>query len=118
AAGVQDAVVTPVPDIQAGLKLLQDKRIDAYLLPGMSLADLKKKANDDNLVVVAPLGGSQVTCAGAGFRKEDVALRDAYDAALKELKDSGEFAKILEGFEMNPKLAMTTTREQLCGGSN
>ncbi len=118
AAGLQDAVVTPVPDIQAGLKLLQDKRIDAYLLPGMSLTDLKKKANDDNLVVVAPLGGSKVSCAGAGFRKEDVALRDAYDAALKQLKDSGEFAKILEGFGMNPQLALSTNRAKLCEAAN
>lgn len=118
AAGIQDAVMTAVPDIQSGVKLLQDKRIDAYLLPGMSLTDLHKKANDSNLVVIAPLGGSKVTCAGAAFRKEDVALRDAYDAALKELKDSGEFAKILEGFGMNPQLALSSSREKLCEGAN
>lgn len=118
AAGLTDAMMTPVPDIQSGVKLLQDKRIDAYLLPGMSLADLHRKAGDDNLVIVAPLGGSSVTCAGVGFRKEDVALRDAYDVALKELKDSGEFKKILDGFGMNAELAMTTSREKLCGGPN
>ncbi len=118
AAGVGDAFMTSVPDVQAGLKLLQDKRIEAYLLPGMSLTDLKKKAADENLVVVAPLGGSKVSCAGAGFRKEDVALRDAYDVALKKLKSSGEFEKILKSFGIDSKLALTTTRAQLCQGPN
>ena len=47
-----------------------------------------------------------------------LALRDAYDKALAELKKSGEFAKIIEPYGFSAKLAMSTTREKLCGGPN
>jgi polar amino acid transport system substrate-binding protein len=117
-AGIADDMTVLVPDVQSGLKLLQDGRIDAYLLPVLSLEDLAKKSGDPNLEVVAPAGGSAVNCAGVGFRKEDVALRDAYDAALMELKRSGEFDSIMRRFGLNPDLAKQTDRQKLCGGPN
>ncbi len=118
AAGITDDMTVLVPDIQSGLKLLQDGRIDAYLLPVLSLEDLAKKSGDANLEVIAPVGGSAVNCAGVGFRKDDVALRDAYDAALKDLKSSGEFDTIMRRFGLNPDLAKQTNRQKLCGGPN
>jgi polar amino acid transport system substrate-binding protein len=117
-AGITDNMTMSVPDVQSGLKLLQDGRIDAYLLPVLSLEDLAKKSGDANLEVVAPVAGSAVNCAGVGFRKDDVALRDAYDAALKDLKASGEFDTIMKRFGLNPDLAKKTNRQQLCGGPN
>lgn len=118
AADVTDNMTMSVPDVQSGLKLLQDGRIDAYLLPVLSLEDLAKKSGDSNLEVVAPVAGSTVNCAGVGFRKEDVALRDAYDTALKDLKASGEFDTIMKRFGLNPDLAKQTNRQKLCGGPN
>jgi len=117
-AGIADDMTVLVPDIQSGLKLLQDGRIDAYLLPVLSLEDLVKKSGDPNVEVIAPAGGSAINCAGVGFRKEDLALRDAYDAALKELKNSGEFDSIMRRFGLNPDLAKQTDRQKLCGGPN
>jgi polar amino acid transport system substrate-binding protein len=117
-AGITDDMTMSVPDIQSGLKLLQDGRVDAYLLPVLSLEDLAKKSSDTNLEVVAPVAGSAVNCAGVGFRKDDVALRDAYDVALKELKESGEFDAIMRRFGLNPDLAKQTDRKKLCGGPN
>lgn len=117
-AGITDNMTMSVPDVQSGLKLLQDGRIDAYLLPVLSLEDLAKKSGDANLEVVAPVAGSAVNCAGVGFRKDDVALRDAYDAALKDLKASGEFDTIMKRFGLNPDLAKKTNRQQLCGRPN
>lgn len=117
-AGIIDDMTMSVPDVQSGLKLLQDGRVDAYLLPVLSLEDLAKKSGDANLEVVAPVAGSAVNCAGVGFRKDDAALRDAYDAALKELKVSGEFDIIMKRFGLNPDLAKQTDRQKLCGGPN
>lgn len=117
-AGITDDMTMLVPDVQSGLKLLQDARIDAYLLPVLSLEDLAKKSGDPNLEVVAPVAGSAVNCAGVGFRKEDAALRDAYDVALNELKVSGEFDTIMKRFGLNPELAKKTNRQQLCGRPN
>ena len=113
-AGVPRERVIVVPDGQSGLKMLQDGRIDAYSLPVLSINDLVKKANDPNLEVIAPVLGAPVYCDGAAFNKEDVALRDAFDVELKKLKESGEFAKIIEPYGFSAAAAMSTSRDKLC----
>lgn len=117
-AGVPRDRVIVVPDGQSGIKMLQDGRINAYSLPILSISDLLAKAKDANLEMVAPVQGTPVSCAGAAFRKGDEDLRDAYDVALAELKESGEFAKIVEPFGFSADAAMQTSREKLCGGPN
>jgi polar amino acid transport system substrate-binding protein len=113
-AGVPRERVIVVPDGQSGLKMVQDGRIDVYSLPVLSINDLMKKANDPNLEVVAPVVGAPVYCDGAAFKKGDEALRDAYDVELAKMKESGEFAKIIEPYGFSAAAAMSTTREKLC----
>ena len=113
-AGVPRERVIVVPDGQSGLKMLQDGRIDVYSLPVLSINDLASKANDPNLEVIAPVQGAPVCCDGAAFRKGDEALRDAYDVELAKMKESGEFAKIIEPYGFSAAAAMSTSREKLC----
>lgn len=113
-AGVPRERVIVVPDGQSGLKMVQDGRIDVYSLPVLSINDLVKKASDPNLEVVAPVVGAPVYCDGAAFRKGDEALRDAFDVELAKMKESGEFAKIIEPYGFSAAAAMSTTREKLC----
>jgi polar amino acid transport system substrate-binding protein len=113
-AGVPRDRVIVVPDGQSGIKMLQDGRIDAYSLPVLSIHDLMTKANDPNLETVAPVVNAPVYCDGAAFRKQDAALRDAFDVELKKLKASGEFAKIIEPYGFSAAAAMSTSREKLC----
>ena len=115
-AGVPRSRVIVVPDGQSGLKMLQDGRIDVYSLPVLSLNDLKKKSGDDTIEVMAPVEGAPVYCDGTAFRKQDTALRDAYDKVLAEMKESGEFAKIIEPYGFSAAAAMSTSREKLCKG--
>ncbi|PTW59775.1 ectoine-binding protein /hydroxyectoine-binding protein [Breoghania corrubedonensis] len=115
-AGVPRNRVIVVPDGQSGLKMLQDGRIDVYSLPVLSLNDLKKKSGDDGIEVMAPVEGAPVYCDGTAFRKQDTALRDAYDKVLAEMKESGEFAKIIEPYGFSAAAAMSTSREKLCKG--
>lgn len=117
-AGVPRDRVIVVPDGQSGIKMLQDGRIDVYSLPVLSINDLLQKANDPNLETVAPVKGAPVYCDGAAFRKQDAALRDAFDKVLAEMKQSGEFAKIIEPYGFSAAAAMSTDRETLCGGAN
>ncbi|MGR9556133.1 ectoine/hydroxyectoine ABC transporter substrate-binding protein EhuB (plasmid) [Rhizobium leguminosarum] len=116
-AGVPRDRVIVVPDGQSGIKMLQDGRIDVYSLPVLSIHDLMAKANDPTLETVAPVVNAPVYCDGAAFRKQDVALRDAFDVELKKLKESGEFAKIIEPYGFSAKAAMSTSREKLCGAA-
>ena len=113
-AGVPRDRVIVVPDGQSGLKMVQDGRIDAYSLPVLSINDLVQKANDPNLEVVAPVVGAPVYCDGAAFQKGDEALRDAFDVELAKMKESGEFAKIIEPYGFSAAAAMSTSREKLC----
>lgn len=113
-AGVPRDRVIVVPDGQSGLKMVQDGRIDAYSLPVLSINDLMAKANDPNLEVVAPVVGAPVYCDGAAFNKKDTALRDAFDVELAKMKESGDFAKIIEPYGFSAAAAISTTREKQC----
>lgn len=117
-AGVERANIVVVPDPQSGAKLLQDGRIDVYALPVLSISDLLKKADDPGLEMFAPVEETPIFCAGVAFRKKDAALRDAYDVVLAEMKESGEFAEIIEPYGYSAEAAMQQTRENLCGGEN
>ncbi|WP_295045901.1 ectoine/hydroxyectoine ABC transporter substrate-binding protein EhuB [uncultured Paracoccus sp.] len=113
-AGVPRDRLIVVPDPQSGLKMVQDGRIDAYSLPVLSLNDLLAKSGDASLEVVAPVQGAPVYCDGAAFNRNDTALRDAFDVELAKLKESGEFAKIIEPYGFSAAAAISTNRETLC----
>jgi len=117
-AGVKQANIVVVPDPQSGAKLLQNGRIDVYALPVLSISDLLKKTDDPGLEMFAPVENTPIFCAGVAFRKEDSALRDAYDQVLAQMKSSGEFADIIEPYGYSADAAMQTDREKLCGGPN
>jgi polar amino acid transport system substrate-binding protein len=117
-AGVPRDRVIVVPDGQSGIKMLQDGRIHVYALPILSIQDLLKKANDPGIEMVGQVKNAPFYCDGAAFRKQDVALRDAFDKELAALKASGEFAKIVEPYGFQAQAALQTTRETLCGGPN
>ena len=102
----------------SGLKMVQDGRIDAYAMPILSLRDGLKRTEATDLEIYGPTKGLPIACAGAAFRKSYGELRDAYDKVLQELKDSGEFTKVLEPFGFSAEAAMITKRETLCGGPN
>lgn len=113
-AGVPRDRVVVVPDGQSGLRMLQDGRLDVYSLPVLSISELVRLANDDSLEMIAPISDAPVYCDGAAFRKGDEALRDAFDVELAKLKETGEFAKIIEPYGFSAAAAMSTSREKLC----
>jgi polar amino acid transport system substrate-binding protein len=63
---------------------------------------------------VTPVENTPIYCAGAAFNKNDADLRDAYDRVLAEMKESGEFAKIVEPYGFPVEAASKVTREELC----
>jgi polar amino acid transport system substrate-binding protein len=107
-----------VTDPLGGMKMLDAGRIDALVYSDVSLYDALKKSGVQGVEIVAPLTGGAINCAGVGFHPDDRELRDAYDEALAELKESGEFAAIVEKYNFNPQYAMDKSREELCGVPN
>ncbi|KAA0968105.1 ectoine/hydroxyectoine ABC transporter substrate-binding protein EhuB [Aureimonas fodinaquatilis] len=113
-AGVPRDRVIVVPDAQSGITMLQQGRIEVYSLPVLSINALFTQANDSSLEVVAPVEGAPVYCDGAAFRKDQTDLRDAFDRELAALKESGEFASIIEPYGFSAAAAIGTNREALC----
>lgn len=116
-AGVPRDRVIVVPDTQSGITMLQQGRIDVYSLPVLSINAAVKTAADPEIEVVAPVKGAPVYCDGAAFRKDQTALRDAFDKELAAIKASGEFAKIIEPYGFSAAAAMSTSREKLCAAA-
>ncbi len=113
-AGVPRERVIVVPDAQSGLTMVQQGRIDVYSLPVLSINALYKQSGDTALEVVAPVEGAPVYCDGAAFRRDQTALRDAFDTELAALKASGEFAAIIEPYGFSADAAINANRDALC----
>jgi polar amino acid transport system substrate-binding protein len=64
-------------------------------------------------------GKPAIDYAAMGFRKEDTALREAYNAGLAKIKASGELAAINKKYGLPEALsptASTPTSAELCKG--
>lgn len=111
-AKVPQAKVVKVPDGRSGIEALQAGRIDAFFLPTLSLNALK--GSGPAFDVTPPVKDAPPTGAGAGFRKSDTKLRDAYNAKMDVLKKNGEFDRILAKWGFSGKAARSVTTKQLC----
>lgn len=103
--------IVKVQDGRSGIEALGAGRIDAFFLPTLSLDALR---DGGDFEVTPPVEDAPVTGAGHGFRKQDKAFRDAYNAEFKKIKDSGEFARILKPWGFPADAAIETTAAELC----
>lgn len=104
ARGVKRENAVVFPDQASAVKMLIDGRIDAIALADYSLEKMKQLSGNPSLHIVVPLADVEIFCAAAAFRKEDTALKDAYNLGLRKLRESGEFDKILISYGMGPRL--------------
>ena len=115
--GVQPEQIKVFTDPPSGIKMLQQGRVDVFALSGLGTQDLLKKTNDPELELVMPVKGVPMGCAGAAFNAADKEFRDLYDQALKELKDSGEFAAIIEPYGFSTEATLAVKRDDFCPGN-
>lgn len=95
ANGVQ---VSSYPDVPTGLQDLAAGRIDVIVVDAPVAAwDLKQFPDlGAKLEIVAGYQPREIGHIGAGVRKEDVDLRDAFNWALKKMKTEGQDLVILK----------------------
>lgn len=115
--GVQAEQIKVFTDPPSGIKMLQQGRVDVFALSGLGTQDLLRKMNDPDLELIMPVEGVPMGCAGAAFNPEDKAFRDAYDEVLKELKESGEFAAIIEPYGFSTEATLSVKRDDFCPGN-
>ncbi|MFB9274370.1 ectoine/hydroxyectoine ABC transporter substrate-binding protein EhuB [Cohnella cellulosilytica] len=102
--GVADAQTVIVPDQPSAISALQSGRADAITMTGPALQAMLDSAKDDGIERVMDfvqpiIDGSDVRGYGAAvFRKEDGDFREAFNAELQKLKESGELLDILQEF--------------------
>ncbi|TCP47965.1 polar amino acid transport system substrate-binding protein [Tamaricihabitans halophyticus] len=105
--------ISAVPDGRSGIEGLQAGRVDVFLLPTLSLRELVAD-NASDIEVSPPVPDIAPTGSGVGFRKTDGYFRDLFNEKFQELKDSGEFAAIIEPWGFPADEAINTTAEELC----
>lgn len=115
--GVSPDQIKVFTDPPSGIKMLQQGRVHVFALSGLGTQDLLRKTKDSKLELVMPVSGVPIGCAGAAFNPKDKDFRDAYDKALKELKDSGEFAAIIEPYGFSAQATFEVKRDDFCPGN-
>ncbi|MEV0049477.1 polar amino acid transport system substrate-binding protein [Saccharopolyspora shandongensis] len=107
---VPAAQIVNIPDGRSGIEAVLAGRADAFFLPTLSLNSLKA----DGIDITPAIQDVQQTGSGAGFRKTDQDLVNAYDEQLRALKASPEFDEILSRWGFSADAARGVTRDQLC----
>ncbi|MFI0470212.1 ectoine/hydroxyectoine ABC transporter substrate-binding protein EhuB [Saccharopolyspora sp. 5N102] len=107
---VPAAQIVNIPDGRSGIEAVLAGRADAFFLPTLSLNSLKT----DGIDITPAIKDVQQTGSGAGFRKTDQDLVNAYDEQLRALKASPEFDEILSRWGFSADAARGVTRDQLC----
>lgn len=125
AEGVDESQIMLVPDIPASFSAVESGRAHVTTGTEMTIKMALESSNQDQLHFVNDF--EQPTIEGvpsygaAAFRQDNEALKDAYNAELKKMKESGEIATIIEpyGFtvEMN-SVDLGITTASICSGDN
>lgn len=107
-AGVPAPQIVNVTDARGGQDALAADRIDAFLLPTLSLREL------DGVEVTDPIPDAPKTGSSAAFRPDDADFLEAYNTELEAFKATPEFDEILEKWGFDPTVVDGVTTEELC----
>lgn len=122
---VPEAQLVVLPDFTTLLAAINGGRADAAMGGYIILSATLKKVNDpglqlaDNYVDVVVNGKPAIDYAAMGFRKEDNALREAYNKGLAKLIQSGKLIEVNGKWGIPASLtatAATPKPEEICRG--
>jgi polar amino acid transport system substrate-binding protein len=94
------------------MQALDDGRVDAVLLPTLTLQDLKSKLK--GFEISPPLDEFPTTGSGEAFRKSDRDFFTKYNTKLEAFKQTSEFDKILAKWGFSGQAARDATTKELC----
>lgn len=121
--GVSEEQIVIAQDQPAVLSALQADRVQAVTMTGPALQAMLDSAKDDSIERVMDfeqpvIDGKSVRGYGAtAFHPDDREFRDAFNAELDKMKQSGELLEILRQFGFTEQeLPGDVTAEELCAG--
>ncbi|MFD2627265.1 ectoine/hydroxyectoine ABC transporter substrate-binding protein EhuB [Oceanobacillus kapialis] len=123
--GVSDDQITTADDIPATFSAIQSDRADVTTATEMTLRMAVETAGEDLEFVDSfeqPDIEGVPSYGAAAFSQDNTELRDAYNEKLKELKEDGTVAELLEANGFDPEANMVeageVTTESVCSGEN
>lgn len=102
--GAQDSQIKLFQEEALAVEALRNGQIDVYLNATFSMVQALRNFGDEGLEMAVPfegpiVDGKEVVAYGAwALRPEDTELREAFNAELKKLLDSGELLTLQEPF--------------------
>ncbi|MGW0764047.1 ectoine/hydroxyectoine ABC transporter substrate-binding protein EhuB [Streptomyces sp. NPDC002676] len=118
-AGYKESDILIVPDQVAGLNAVEAGRVDAFAGTALTTREVVKKSGKAEATgPFAPLvkGKPHVDGGAFAFRPTETKLRDAFNAELRGLKQSGELFRILRPFGFTKAEMTDLTAKGLCHG--
>ncbi|SDI44273.1 polar amino acid transport system substrate-binding protein [Arthrobacter subterraneus] len=110
--GVPESQQVKVNEGRSGIEALRAGRVDAFMLPTLSLRALEDEKSD--FEVTDPVEDAPRTGSGAAFRQSDSAFHEAYNKELEAFKQEPGFAEILEKWGFDASVVDGVTTEELC----
>ncbi|MFC7548527.1 ectoine/hydroxyectoine ABC transporter substrate-binding protein EhuB [Plantactinospora sp. GCM10030261] len=105
------------------LSALKANRVQAFALTSISLRNMLEQEQDSGLTLTEPFtpvidGKEQLGAGAAVFRKENNAMREAFNGELAKLKESGKLLELIQPFGFGPETIPPAdlTTEKLCQG--
>lgn len=110
---VPDGQLAQYPGATDALQALSVGRVDAVLLPTLSLQEVKDEQGGE-FDVTEPLGEIPKTGSGHAFRQSDREFHSRYNRELMAFKETDEFATILDRWGFSAEDSREATTEELC----
>ncbi|MBB3664144.1 MULTISPECIES: ectoine/hydroxyectoine ABC transporter substrate-binding protein EhuB [Prauserella salsuginis group] len=110
--GIDESKLPTYPLAPDALQGMRDGRVDAILLPTLSLEKLKDQQG--GFEITEPLEAFPTTGSGAAFRPGDKEFFNNYNRELEKFKESSEFEQLMNKWGFPAEEARKATTEELC----
>ncbi|WP_175541517.1 ectoine/hydroxyectoine ABC transporter substrate-binding protein EhuB [Streptomyces aidingensis] len=117
AAGVPRDDILILPDQVAGMQAVAQGRVDAFAGTAITVREVvARNAEVESTEPFQPYvdGEPAIGAGGFAFRPTETNLRDAFNAELHRLKESGELLEIVRPFGFTEDEMTDLTAEELC----
>lgn len=117
-AGYEESDILIVPDQVAGMNAVEAGRADVFAATAVTARQVVMKSRKAEATeAFKPLvdGKPHVDGGGFAFRPTETKLRDAFNAELRKLRESGELLRIIKPFGFTQDEVTDMTAKELCG---
>ncbi|MFE1431166.1 MULTISPECIES: ectoine/hydroxyectoine ABC transporter substrate-binding protein EhuB [Streptomyces] len=117
-AGYEESDILIVPDQVAGMNAVEAGRADVFAATAVTARQVVLKSRKAEATeAFKPLvdGKPHVDGGGFAFRPTETKLRDAFNAELRKLRESGELLRIIKPFGFTQDEVTDMTAKELCG---